>query len=80
MSYIGHFCLGAMGMWKNTRQSLHTHIIGEAVLGQISEYGVTESLNPQRLCCSFFAVVDGNLSTIVLGCEPGHRFQAEVIS
>lgn len=49
------------------------------MLGEVVEYGVTGLLNPQRLCWSFFAVVNGNLSTIVLGCDPGHRFQAEAI-
>lgn len=52
------------------------------MLGEVSEDGVMASvlLNPQRLCWSFLAVVNGNLSTIVLGCHPGYRFQVEVIS
>lgn len=43
LQYIGHFCLGVMGMGKNTRQTLDTRITGEAVPGEVSEYGVTAS-------------------------------------
>lgn len=81
MSNIGHFCQCMMGIWKNTRWSFHLHIT-ERLPGEVSEDGVTASQCPSvhSDVLELFDLVNGYLNTIFLRCDPGLRFQAEVIS